>query len=234
MSGKIILNYFTFFIDFVCVIIYIISVDREMVLIKSKEFIMEVLIRKNVYTGEMTKEQKEFFIENAGKWVEIETEHLFKNQYNTKNYRIYDTHIDAVRDDARIGKGTCVYCGSLINEGEECNKHEQCKEYGVEWFTKENTFFIANPNGIADVKPCRMKDEKHFGTFRLEQLDGVLNYYRLKNERQTFKFRFDPVEQCYWLGGVLGYTKRVKSLKIGAKSFNEDKLKEYLTEQANQ
>jgi len=42
--------------------------------------------------------------ENQGKWIDIETDHIFDNQYNTKIGRIYDTWIDKIEDDVRTDK----------------------------------------------------------------------------------------------------------------------------------
>lgn len=46
------------------------------------------------YVNELKKSQ--------GKWVDIETEHIFDNQYNTLFGRIYDTMIDKIEGDVRI------------------------------------------------------------------------------------------------------------------------------------
>lgn len=48
---------------------------------------------------------KKWVAENQGKWVEIDTECIFENQYNTVDgYRIYDTWIDRIEDDVRDDK----------------------------------------------------------------------------------------------------------------------------------
>ena len=99
----------------------------------------------------------------AGKWVEVETEHLYTNQYNTVPFegcptgaRVMDEDVDMVIEDARVGKGKCVYCGTMIQAGKTCKKYkgkEKCAKYGVEWFTKKNTYFLTKipPNSIRFV-----------------------------------------------------------------------------------
>ena len=58
--------------------------------------------------------------------------------------------VEAVRDDARINKGKCRCCGTIVNRGEICSKHKDClRLWGLKWFTPENTFFFLKyPNGI--------------------------------------------------------------------------------------
>lgn len=56
----------------------------------------------------------------TGEWVEINTKHLFNNQYNTTDgKRIFDGQILKIEDDARVGKGVCRYCGKIVVKGEE-------------------------------------------------------------------------------------------------------------------
>lgn len=188
---------------------------------------MQIKIRTNNTCGSWSrsKEVEAFFKENAGKWVNVETDCLFTNQYNTARIRVMDRDVEAVRDDARIGKGKCKYCGRLVNAGEECTHHTDCAKYGIEWFTTENTFFIKYPNGIPEVKNIEIKDEPKFGSFRLEHLGGVNNVYRLQNARQKFVFKY--ADGHFWMDGG----KCVKHLNITAQSFDERKLKEYLDKQ---
>ena len=48
--------------------------------------------------------RKNYLEENRGKWVEIDTNYLFENQYNTVDgFRIYDDHIERIEDDVRFG-----------------------------------------------------------------------------------------------------------------------------------
>lgn len=63
----------------------------------------------------------------TGEWVEIETTHLFHDQYNTADKRIFDQDIVRIVDDARVGMGRCKYCGAMVKRGEE-EKHFQEKE----------------------------------------------------------------------------------------------------------
>ena len=64
---------------------------------------MRALITTNyISTYNNTKEFKNFIESNKGKFVEVDTEYNFENQYNTKcGFRIYDTHIDKIENDVR-------------------------------------------------------------------------------------------------------------------------------------
>ena len=191
---------------------------------------MEILIRSNAFVSTCginasSVEFKNWIVENGGKWVKVETDYLFTNQYNTEKFRVMDSMISAVRDDARQGKGTCKYCGKLVSEGESCTKKEDCSKYGIEWFTAKNTCFIAHPNGLPAVTLCKIEDEKKFGSFRLEHCEGALNYYRLKNNRETYTFKYCNGYFYLENGG------RVAHLPIKANSFNELDLKKYLQAQ---
>lgn len=61
----------------------------------------------------------------SGKWVKVDTQHLFNNQYNLLDYdvRVMDSDVIAVRDDARIGAGKCNYCGKMVYSEEEAEAH---------------------------------------------------------------------------------------------------------------
>lgn len=62
-----------------------------------------------------------------GEWVEIETTHLFHDQYITKDKRIFDKDIVRIVDDVRLGLGKCRYCGAMVKRGEE-HKHFEERE----------------------------------------------------------------------------------------------------------
>lgn len=56
----------------------------------------------------------------TGEWVEIDTEALFNNQYNTTDgKRIFDKDISRIVDDVRGEFGKCRYCGAIVRKGEE-------------------------------------------------------------------------------------------------------------------
>ena len=58
-----------------------------------------------------------------GKWVGIDTEALFHDQYITiDGRRIFDKDIARIVADARVGLGKCKYCGATVRRGEE-EKH---------------------------------------------------------------------------------------------------------------
>jgi len=125
---------------------------------------------------------REFLKENVGKFIEIDTSHLFNNQYNTTNgYRIYDTMIDAIKNDARIkGKG-----------------------YGPNKEVEDIAFL-----DWGGIKPIILPIEtKKFGTYTFETYPS-LNYYRLNNARQTINFIY--YNGKYYISNGIGYKVRSK------------------------
>lgn len=63
----------------------------------------------------------------AGAWVEIETEHLFNDQYNITldgvGIRIFDADITEIQNDARAGACKCGYCGKTFSTLDDYKKH---------------------------------------------------------------------------------------------------------------
>ena len=189
---------------------------------------MRIKIKKNAYVfagNYNSKGLREWLQENEGKWFEVETDYLFHDQYNIENWRIYDSMLDAVENDARIGKGKCKYCGTMVNLGETCQKYtaenisiignsiSTCGEYGIDWFTPENTYFMKYPKGL----PVKGKEvlsihegNKKIGSYYVEKFPS-LDYYRIYNCRQTINFKFDG--EFYYIHTGIGY-KQVKALPI--------------------
>jgi len=77
-----------------------------------------------------------------GMWLEIDTDALFKDQLNTKpingvsnvGLRIYQTDIERVEDDERIGRSKCDYCGAWTDTGKRCPSCNYGTQYMVEFF----------------------------------------------------------------------------------------------------
>lgn len=187
---------------------------------------MEIRIKKNAYifAGHQGKSYEfiEWLQNNEGTWIKVETEHLFTNQYNTDEFRIYDSMIDAVNNDARIGKGKCAYCGTIVNTGNVCSKHPECINYGIKWFTTKNTYFLAYPT--SDKQPERellsiSENAIKIGTYYLENYPS-LDYYRIYNCRKTINFKY--VNDEFWINNGIGYNK-TKFLDVPAKV--QEKLK---------
>jgi hypothetical protein len=125
---------------------------------------------------------QQFLKENVGKFIEIDTSHLFNNQYNTTNgYRIYDTMIDAIKNDARTkGKG-----------------------YGPNKEVEDIAFL-----DWQGIKPIILPvPAKKFGTYEFETYPS-LNYYRLRNARQTINFIY--YNGKYYISNGIGYKVRSK------------------------
>lgn len=145
-------------------------------------------------------EMDKFLNANAGQWVDVDTEHLFTDQYNIEGYRLHDTHLQAVKDDARIGKGKCKYCGKLILAGNLCLNYGECPGHGVEWFNTKTCFFIANPDGVS--MPSEFEPMK-IGSYTLE-LNYRKTHWTLRNMRKRIYFLYDGnrfwVVSCGYVG----------------------------------
>lgn len=155
-----------------------------------------------------SNETREYFKRMAGKWVTVETDYLFNNQYNTATHRVMDSQVSAVRNDARHNRGVCKYCGAQLTTGQICTAHKECKEHGIEWFTPANTFFLKHPNGLLqpDKESLSIHDDRlKLGTYYLENYPS-LGYYRLHNCRKTINFKFDGKQ--YWVANGIGYTAK--------------------------
>jgi len=223
---------------------------------------MEILIQEDFYVSgsarfgnDDTKAVHAWFEANKGKWITVDVSSLQENSYKTiDGVWVNDNNVQAVRDDARIGKGRCSGCGKVHTIGEsKCSEWKEgtiegvtpssCHGATIKPFTESNVYFIEHPNGLPRVKPLpKTKENERFtnnefkcGSFSLEQLGG-LNRFRLKNARQTFIFLWDSKNQTYWTGDFSKvYTPRTSLCRghnrISASSFKEEELKAYLDTQ---
>lgn len=65
----------------------------------------------------------------SGKTLEVNTDLLFKDEYNIKpkkgilnnEIRMFDEYIDKIIDDARIGKPYCTFCDHFSTSNEVCS-----------------------------------------------------------------------------------------------------------------
>lgn len=192
---------------------------------------MQVKIKKNAYVFASNyggNGFRETLQKLEGKWLDVETDFLFNDQYNIKepNIRVYDSMIEAVRNDARNGMGKCKYCGTMLKAGQVCTKYTAesphqvgnypkttCAEYGVEWFTPENTYFLKYPQGVKcypveflSIDPFNIK----IGSYYLESFPS-LDYFRLYNCRHTINFKFDG--KAFYIHNGIGF-KQVDKLPI--------------------
>ena len=91
---------------------------------------MKIKIKENassIYAGstndfEYSHEWYNIYKELAGEIIEVETDYLFSNQFNTVpiegisdiGLRIMEEYVEEVIDDEREGKGRCQYCGENV------------------------------------------------------------------------------------------------------------------------
>ena len=187
---------------------------------------MKILIKKNAYIwGGNNNKSRDYFKSVEGQWLEVETAHLFTNQYNTATHRIYDSQVEKIEGDVRHLFKKCKYCGNMVKKTEpDCSKHEDCSKYGMEHFTPDNTYFLKYPDGIEmqSHKETHIENREKFGTYYLENFP-TLDYMRLSNCRKTINFKYDG--EFFYIHNGIGYTKK-KRLDIPAKELAA--LKNYL------
>lgn len=143
----------------------------------------------------------EYLVANRGKWVDIDTSHLFNNQYNTLDgFRIFDKDIKEIKEDARLNKGQCNYCGTITDFNLPCLKHAECVNYGSKDFNK--CFFIKNPKGSDPIIETNISNDlannKKFWSF----YSVNSHYYRISRRRNI---EFVLVSGVPYIVG-LGYT----------------------------
>lgn len=175
---------------------------------------MKVKIKIGAYASGNNPELTKFLNENAGKFVKVETDYLFNDQYNTAKFRLFDSQISEVQNDERINKGKCKYCGKMHAKNEQdtpqiCTEHKECKDYKIEWFTPDNTYFLKYPKGYTDTP---ILPEQMIGSYHLE--NTKYGYYVLRNNRKTFRFTYNPNEKKRFIIFDTIGTKQTRYLDI--------------------
>lgn len=119
---------------------------------------MKIKIRKDalqIYIDEHTDYSGRYFGKDnweramkkiAGKILEVDTEMLFKHEFNTKpiqgvskkGIRIFEDYIDEIIDDIRHGKARCELCNCVSNSIKNCSNCGR-KDY-LELFFDEDEY----------------------------------------------------------------------------------------------
>lgn len=170
----------------------------------------------------------------AGQWLEVDTSHLFANQYNTtapSNLRVMDADIEEVKNDKRAGVVTCKYCGEQFASVADYMKH--CEEEEAQagkdcagcWWYQEHI------DKIERTKETTREEVNEAGQ-RVKISEEVTRYiYTAKkceykeNERTTCKhtqhrahgFEIFTAKNCYFLKYPRGYINYFKELTTGEK-----------------
>jgi len=86
---------------------------------------MRILIKDQLYYGNTP--WAETMNLTRGQWVEVNTEFLFKDQFNTYDVRVMLRYVDAIEDDMRRYRKRCSWCGhhsALVSRRCEYCKHD--------------------------------------------------------------------------------------------------------------
>ena len=107
----------------------------------------------------------------AGKWYEVATSTLFADQYLLEvGGRVYDEHIDAVRNDARKGMTKCGWCGRIFPAGEKCHDGAVYSLESIFTQYDGNDVPFSLPKGLADGNEIRVTKN---GFYTLSLVDGA-------------------------------------------------------------
>lgn len=130
---------------------------------------------------EQHKNWENWILSNQGKWVDIDTNCIFDNQYNTVDgFRIYDTQIDAIADDIRTdtniffvkhsnGKDQIKkvdFNDHLKNRRFLCcysvngNYYRISRRSNIEFVLCGTEIFIANGIGYTPLKKARLSENE--------------------------------------------------------------------------
>lgn len=108
------------------------------------------------------------------------------------------------------------------NEKYGCCTYEQCEKYGIEWFTKENCFFLKYPKGYKDFtdidflstnnwRQCGLyyylyRHENSLGSYLLhcQVRDNEIINFELFNSRKSIVFLYDYKNECFIISDHLG------------------------------
>lgn len=123
---------------------------------------MQVKIKQNIEWQFRRPNSVKFYEKTNGEWVDVDTTHLYDDQYDVihagNTYRIMDYQIDAVRDDARVGMGRCMYCGKLVKFG-EAEKHFSERERNCCKFDKDKHITQVNDAACPYIQTERVNEQ---------------------------------------------------------------------------
>lgn len=154
---------------------------------------MQILIKSNSYKKELR--------DLKGKWIDINTNYLFKNQYTTKEgLRILDADIIATKNDIRNNVHTCRYCGKQSHDEKICN----CDTKYLEIMNSEGTFFLNRT--LQDFEVIQI-DIPSNDILKNCSLYNCCDYYRIGNNRNKIQFIFNSNNFEVWVYNFIGYKK---------------------------
>lgn len=154
-----------------------------------------------------------------GQWVEVDTKHLFNNQYNLKDYnlRIFDADIEAVQDDERKNRVGCGYCGKQFESIEELEAHYLEEESkinhceGCFWYQSYIKDMKIEKEETANETGERVTKDTTIYTWgkQCKYKEGCTH-----NEHRKHKITVFTPENTYFLKYPNGYAAYFKSLPI--------------------
>lgn len=87
----------------------------------------------------------------AGKVVDVQTEHLFNDQFNTAEFRVMQADVAEIIDDIRVNLRKCGYCGfsHITVDMATCPKCiNNDHEYGLNAYVMADEYYTTLPKGL--------------------------------------------------------------------------------------
>lgn len=161
--------------------------------------VMQVLIpTKRWYSGD--KKLNQFLLDHAGQWIDVETDHLFGNQYKVEGFGLCDHYVAAVRNDQRV------------------------KGFNVEEEPIFNTWGGVKPEMLISSEDCNKAEFTN--NYSLENVNGA--YYRFGGYG-SMRFNFLYKDGVFYESNGIGY-KRLRTLNKKAAQVVIPQLKKFFTD----
>ena len=160
---------------------------------------MKILIDNRTWFSS-DKKMNEFLVSNRNKWLDVETTHLFDNQYNVEGFRVYDHHVAEVKNDLRE---TCTF---------------------KTWDGVKPQICIMNDGALLPRWAEHYSDYETFKGFNLSYNVGGSHYVFTNHSRTLFKFLYR--DGVFYESNGIGY-KKVRSLKGLVRADMIKPLREY-------
>ena len=105
-----------------------------------------------------------------GKWLEVDTTHLFTNQFNVlrrpgiaPGVRISEADVELIENDERIGRSRCKLCNRVFFTGDNCPLcKEDEKRYKEELIPGSSTQLGLQESMSRSLKKCFANKEIEF------------------------------------------------------------------------
>lgn len=148
-----------------------------------------------VYAGNKTQN---LFKLLAGFYLEVETDYLFNDQYNTKTLRVYDSQVCEVVGDVRSGWCKNKYTGKMVQVGKEA---EYLQGEKAKVGTACGTCFWYRKQQVGDTIRTKRETETQTTETEIRQYEKKCTYEKgcTHEEAEKYGFEYFTPENTYFL-----------------------------------